>query len=887
MKSFEKVILETAAAGEAVLVFPSEVAAHFWQRRVLEAGGPEAIEVDRFISWDSFKEHLTPAEHTARPANRAFRLFFAADFLQKAAEGRVSVESLLPQAFAWNAPSFTSWLSTLLPGLRMTRRAAEAVGVDLGRVYDDLVTLEESYRQFLKAGGFFEPSWQDPCLREDGASYLICFPEVIEDYSDYASSLAEPPFRTVTAAKEESRAEVLRFETTLEEMDWVLRKIAGYLDGGMNPRDIVITLSDSEEWRYLEEEARLYGIPLDIRMGKELTSYRPAVFFSLLSEALSGSLELEALEGLFLDRAYPWKNRDAGPALVRFGREHSVLKNYGDVNLWKDKLTATGLTGLWNYLEALQRGVRSLSGAETFASLRTRIYGFIDRFLDADLWSEEHRQVFRYTLDSLGDLVKTEGLLAARPEVKPFRLYLAYLSGRVYVPRGAGAGVRVFPYGVTAGIMPPVHFVVGANQGRIRHISSVPAFLREDQRIACSLSDRDFTDAFLSLYMASGMDVYVSSSARGFEGPGLTPSLLLDRGGPGFNVSGKSFRAAEEAYWAGDEDLPTRFSRCFVEGFERIAVAFHPAASSFSFQEVPDLAADLLTEVTDENGRIVLSPTAMDSFTGCRFQYLLTYLLRVEDNIPGPQYPDRMERGTFFHQVLCFFMEHLRTEGKGFQPGRIDEYRKFMTQVIRRTADQWEKEGRAFIDPVWRALLRETEEFCAAFLETEEKEFPSYEPLWLEKKLRLPLADKAVLLKGFVDRLSVCGDDTVLIDYKTKVRSVKADFPVEGEPTSIQLPAYAYLAGQEGRQPVRALYYDITKGTYTRVLDPLNKGWVDPDTFARWTAGVPFRAAEMADTLRRGDYSFPEEGTCQGCDYRMVCREKYVVRFDTGEEGGV
>lgn len=879
VKPFEKVILETVADGETVLVFPSEVAVHFWRRRVLEAGGPAALQADRFISWDSFKERITPAEHTARPANRALRLFFAAEVLQKVAAGRVSLESVLPQAFAWNAPAFTSWLSTMLPGLKMTRRVAEAAGgAGLGRVYDDLVTLEGAYRLFLESNGFFEPSWQDVRLREDGASYLICFPGVIEDYDDYASSLAGPAFKTLTAAGEEGRAEVRRFETTLEELDWVLGKIADYLDGGMNPRDIVVTLTDPEEWRYLEEEARLFGIPLDIRMGKELTAYRPPALFSLLSEAISGSLELEALEALFLDRAYPWKNRDAGPALVRFGREHSVLKNYDPVNLWKDKLAAAGRAGLWNYLESLQRGVRSLSGAETFSDLRTRVYGFIDRFLDVDGWSEEDRQVFRYALDSLGDLVKAEGLLASSPEVKPFRLYLTYLSGRVYVSRGAGAGVRVFPYGVTAGIMPPVHFIVGADQGRIRQISSVPGFLREDQRLACGLADRDFTDAFLSLYLASGRQVHVTYSARGFGGPGLTPSLLLDRENPDGVPPGASRRAAEEGYWAGNEDVPGRLSRCTQEGFERIAAAFRPVPSGFRFHDAPDLAADLAAEGTDKEGRIVISPSAMDAFADCRFQYLLTYLLGIENNIPGPKYPDPLEKGTFLHQVLCSFMEHLREKGKGFQPGRGNEYRKLMATVIRNVADEWEEDGRAFIDPVWRALLQWTEERCDAFLETEEQEFPGYEPLWLEKKLRRPLDGTPVLLKGFVDRLSVSGDQVVLIDYKTNVYSKKSEFSPYGDPKSVQLPAYAWLAEQEGRKPTRALYYDITKGKYAPVLDSGKETWTDPATFDRWTADVPRRAAEMAEAVRRGDYSIPEDGACAGCDYRMVCRVKYFVK---------
>ena len=141
--SFEKVILKTAEDGESILVFPSEVSASLWRRRVLDAGAAGTVEADRFISWDSFKERITGTEYTARPANRALRLVFSSSFLKRISAGDLALDALLPGHFGWNADAFTSFLSRVLPGLNILLEAAGAAGPEnLGPAFGDMVRLE-------------------------------------------------------------------------------------------------------------------------------------------------------------------------------------------------------------------------------------------------------------------------------------------------------------------------------------------------------------------------------------------------------------------------------------------------------------------------------------------------------------------------------------------------------------------------------------------------------------------------------------------------------------------------------------------------------------------------------------------------------------------------
>ncbi len=879
--SFEKVILDAAADNGTTLVFPSEISAYFWRRKVMAAGVASTVPADRFLSWDRFKESITATEYSLRPANRALRLLFASYFLQKVASGEVSVESFIPGNFRWNASSFTSWLSRMLPGCKAVSEAAEAAGGDaLGPVYRDLIFIEDSYRTFLEEKGFFEPSWHtaQPVIGE--SRYLVCFPEIIEDFGDYAPFFTGRNVDVLPVKATTTGAEIHRFPTTMEEMDWVLAGVAEYLEDGMSPGDIVITLPDGDEWRYLEDEARLYGVPLDIRIGKTLTDYRGGAFFRLLGEVGTGGLELETLERLFLDHAFPWKDRETGTNIVRFGREHGLLKNYGNVNLWKRKLKAFGLSRLRDYLDSIVSGVKGLSDASSFYELRIAMYAFIDRFLNPENWSSIDGQVVRYALDSLGELVKTEEYLSEPSKSRPFQLWLTYLSGSVYVPRGTGLGVRVFPYGVTAGIMPSVHFIIGIDQARIRRTVSLPTFLREDQRLACGITDMDITDDFLSLYMASGEKVFISYSGQGFEGPHLAPSLLQGK----TEGDGEAWSAGpcvgEESYWNGTSPLPERLPQCMKLGFSRISsTAFHSVPSSFDFSGNTELAHTLAGKNTDDEGRIVISPTGLDSFNLCRFQYLLTHLLDVDDNIPAPLFPDPLERGIFLHEVFKQFMELVRRDEAGIQPGAHEKYIPVFRSVIERTARAWEKAGRAFIEPVWQTQLEWASERGEEFIRAEAKNFPGYRPVWLEKSLSYPLEGAPVLLKGFIDRLSVSGDKTLLVDYKTRVYFRKSEFSGEQAPKSYQLPMYAHLVQHEGFDVTCAAYYDISEAGYARIFDRGDGGWMTDEAFFRWGDSIPELAENMAGLLQRGDFSFTGDQTCDGCDYRMVCRRKFYVRF--------
>ena len=80
---------------DTLFIFPSEVVAAFWRRQALTLTSRHAVRSDRFISWDTFKEEAFVHRREAVPANSIVRLCFAADLLNKNADGKDFLKALV------------------------------------------------------------------------------------------------------------------------------------------------------------------------------------------------------------------------------------------------------------------------------------------------------------------------------------------------------------------------------------------------------------------------------------------------------------------------------------------------------------------------------------------------------------------------------------------------------------------------------------------------------------------------------------------------------------------------------------------------------------------------------------------------------------------------
>lgn len=294
-----------------------------------------------------------------------------------------------------------------------------------------------------------------------------------------------------------------------------------------------------------------------------------------------------------------------------------------------------------------------------------------------------------------------------------------------------------------------------------------------------------------------------------------------------------------------------------------------------------------------------LSPTALETWAGCPFRYLLREILHVRA-VERPEARDRItgrDRGTLIHAVLDEFLrEHPRTHsGQRWSAAE----RQTLREIAETECDKVERDGITGRPVLWKLdrarIVREVERV----LDTDEviREERGLVPESFEvgfghaddefPPVRFDLSDdKAVIFRGRIDRVDRSESGGIeIFDYKTGFAKVDDDDlqadPVQGG-TSLQLPIYAMAMRQAkgGGGPVRASYWF----TRNAGVDALAGFELDESSEERVHDVLDL----LADEIIAGHFpAYPGKEryrlppmNCDWCDFDRLCPKDRVRRFE-------
>lgn len=889
-----------------VFVFPSEIVAASWRRKVLDTGLRQAIRTDRFISWDRFKEACFGLTREARPVNRLVRTLFAAALLQENAEGPLVFHRLVEPQFAGEPVGFARFIADTLPRLHALRNA-RGFGA-LGRVdsvlAEDLETLYRRYLQFLEANGMFEPNYQPISLQRMSGRYHLFFTEVLEDYEDYASILEAAPGVCFPQAPPEPPANQYRFATVHQELRWLFRALGDALDEGIPPEDLAVTVPRLED--YADElilASRLYQVPLDIRRGKSLAEHAPGRLFGMVDQLVSTGFSLAAFKALALHQALPWRDRETLRELVRVGIDYSCVRNYrsgaGRVNVWDTALRTARASRVYDSAWArrmaeqyhrIEAATAAMVHAGSFGDLIQAVHRFADQMLLLPAWDEQSRLVYQSCLDALYDCAAAGDLFDGALPSSPYAVWMQALADRIYVPRSNSGGVPVYPYRVSAGLACRRHFLINAGHDATTVSVRRFPFLREDQARAIGVRDRDLSQAFLRLYLASGESVETSYSVEGLSGPALASGFFVTRDAvvPGPDVVDQDPYARETAFWqtAAEGRFPPVLYPGQRSGFDRMSLTgFRKPALDLAARklEVPELVATLRSRI-ERDGAIPISPTRLEVFLTCPFQFLASSLLGMEEVEYEPDRVGNKAGGTLAHRALARLFEEIKEDDGAYLPERTEEYRDRLARHLSDQAAAMERSVPLPIPPVWRYHRDWARSRLDRFVDAERESFPRARVVATEKDFRLPPDEESVLLHGRIDRVSAVNSGAVLVDYKRNWTPGASDVrgSADSYPASIQLAFYAYLVRASGTQPAAVSYYSLGQGRYRHVYHVADKCFLSEEQLSDAMDAVVEGARALARSVRSGDYRVRPGAYCGECPFRSVCRARYAVRRSDG-----
>lgn len=898
MQQLKERILSLLEREERQFVFPSEISARFWRHAVVADDGPRAVWGDRFISWDRFKERCFGLREERRPVNTAIRTLFA---VAGAEEQRRNpyLERLLPQGGGGAGE-----LARILPRLATLAPALEKAEWPIAR---DIKTVHRRYGEFLDRHGLYEPSLLKPSLERIDSPYLLCFPELLEDYPAYRIELEAHPQIDIFSIPQNAASGIELYGNEKNEVDTLCARIRSLIDQGWTSSSIAITLPALEENRSpLEEAARRYDLPLSFRSGRPLSEYASVRLFSLIDELVSSSFELNRMKNLLLNRALPWRERENFQRLVREGIESYVVRNWREGSRergWEEQLAKAGKGGKGESLELyrkLHKGLTLLTSAPSFADLAGRMQAFAGSFLDTDRWlsaAPAQLYAFQHALEVLKSFVRVEAEFPELSASSPYGVWIEALSSQNYVEQQREEGIPVYPYRVSAGISPAYHFIPFLTQDSARVSWDRGYPLNEAQRAAAEISDEDATDAYLKLYLASGEKVYASCAAEGYRGPGLAPGLFVESGleeypeaAPDYAPPFDPEKEDAEFFFGREEEVPSRFSTPWQSrGFLFFAAA-GASPRSAELLETPlahtGLARELRDRFFDRKEKHGISATDLDAFIACPFAFLFRHIFGLDEKEYVPITRDYRREGTLLHKILEEFISTL-PDGR-FLSSRLGEYEERILAIAEELFTRYEKRPRP-IAPAWRASTEEIRRFVRRFPAAEAKLFDGYAPVESEDELIDTIG--GVPAAGRIDRISRGpGGELLIVDYKRSFKLTRGDLdPVQGSPATLQLPFYRLLLESRGRigsqDEVITAYYSASDGRYKVLSDDVDpkrsKPILSEEKFQHLLSLTEQKLTEMQTRIERGDYrSDPEE--CAGCPLRALCRGRYILRAEKG-----
>ena len=876
------------------LVFASQIAADFWRRHLVTAGAAVALREDRFVSWDRFKENAFDLRTDALPANESIRTLFSANLLRENASAPF-LDALVPRAYASQSEPFVARISRIL---RSVPRAADLASFRashawLDRILSDLRQIDERYRAFLNDHDLYEPAWLARAPAFLGGDWFLAFPELATDYDEFAAAIASVPRLTVP---DEPLPVLEIHRDTQLELESVFARIAALLDEGNPPEEIVLTVGDLPRLRpRLVELSSLSAVPLSFRQGTTLAESSIGRFIRALIEADATGYSMDTMKRLVLSRAVPWAHPDDHPRAVERAVRFGLLGGERDTRDGWARIAAEMPSVL-----AMNRACQSVALASSARDLRTSVLAFLGSALDQDGWDPENERVLQRCMQELRDLADLESRLGTNVP-NPAQFWLSRLDATMYVPKGGERGVPVLPYRVGAGIPPAYHFVVNAHAGSIAVRETRYPFLSNSEReqLGDSIADRDMTELFVRAYAVSGEQVVVSSASRSWDGPQLPPSPFVAAGATApAEHSGtplERWRTEEEQEFAVSGTIYGLQSRGATE-YVRMSGRKGPdlTVSPIERDGLADAAAAALVYEAQPD-LIRLSSSALHQFIACRFGFLLSNVLGVEELELEINPDDPRRLGTLYHDLLNTFYQGLREDDSTVDPSRASEYESAFSSLLH----QAQSRRHGMVPRLGIAALEER--MLRAFrtvIDHDADLIAGHHIRSSEKRDEVEADLLGAALVGRLDRVSVDpkGQLTV-VDYKRNelpkkvaqkggsadaigLRDMEESARVADRDaiSSYQIPFYVLLLELSGYGVGSAAYYSLEGGNADIVFDDAGESRTIMSR-ARMDEVIDHlrsRIAGLVSDVRSGTYSCQDN--CDGCAFRGICRNRFVVQ---------
>lgn len=864
-------IIDKYTDSDRIFVFPSEIAAYEWAGFVLRNGGANAVDRERFISWDTFKEQCFQLFQNEKPVNRTIRSLFAAHLLENNRK-KGFLKCFIPPEHSDLSLNFRKTAESVLMSLNSREMLLDS-GL-AAELKADLSLIFSEYSAFLDKHGLFEPAGIRPEIETAGRKYLITAPDIISDFNEYSTLLEKQEnIEFYFFPEPDVNVSLTEFDTSSREYRWMAEEFEKLLDN--NPyASAALTCISEQEQNYLLREFRTRGIPFTVRGGRELSLSPGARIFRHLGRLLSSQPEIGMLWTVFADNAVPWKESGMLKRMLDHLAESNYVLNSGKSrgDELKSVLAGSKKKEYSVWYRKLTESLKRIRQSSSFDSLAESVQTFVFRFADISAFSERSLAEYQLCMADLAKLSKLKEQVQELDIPDLYSIFLDQLEQHIYVPRQKQKGVQVFPYRVAAGIPADLYILSGCTQSGIRVSQRPFPFLRDDQRRMLNVEDADFSEAFLKAYLSCSAECTFARESN--SGTALPPGFFIRRNALKKPDKEKNIYRMEKDLWAGSADASFQPYPALVTGLENFSIMNSPTGKK-DYSAGDTVPGDIMSSLpVDINGEISVSASSLDSFLSCPYFYLNDRLFGLEEAKTEPEFINHLLIGTIEHKVLERFFRFIMENGGRLSLISEEEQRRVLEDIFRKTA--FERFPRPWFETAYLADMDNAAKAVLSWLENERLQFADAVPEALELELEYTDCSTEIRYKGKIDRVSSDENALFIVDYKKgNPVSTAAVSRMETGSGAIQIPFYLFLMRKNGRTPERAYYYSFRKNRYIPVFGE-GRNAIDEDKMNAVISRLESVAAEAVGSIRRG--SFPANAErCSECSFQGLCRKKFFL----------
>ena len=910
-------------------VFPSQTAAGLWAQKVCTLGIARSVASRRFLAWDRFKEEVVENnKKESSPSNNIIRRIFAQSLIRKnyekitrGSDGYILSEIIPPQ-FAEGGNIFASGIAAFLPSLSSWEKSIDkAMGqhaLEIDPVEHDLYFIKKEYAEFLDRYNLFEPSWEEITLgtMEEipndisiEISYVLFFPELIEDFFEYDSILTEPRFIKIGADRVPMSNVLQLYGSAREEILSAALEIRKLHDEGIPYEEMAVSVPELEDIApHLLRELELNEIPFIKRAGTKLGKTGVGHFFNLVNNCASTGFSFKSLKALILNNHIPWKEREKNSELIKFGIKYNCISPYiqdgKQTDIWEEafKQASPREISLQNYYESLKKGILKITQAKNFLEIRKKYFEFKNIFLDMENITADDNAILARCIEELSSLIEIDEFLNDTSLVpsSPLAFFLECLDEKEYVKANQKSGVNIFKWRVAAASPFSAHFVLNATQSASTVLYQPMKFLRQDKRLRLGMEDRDASAAFFCLSQ-NGVTRF-SSSTQAYTGWAIPHSFFAQGKINEAPFTPPSPYREERLFW---QDSSGAGSSALLKLYPLQKKSFNKWISSiklkqnyfslfnYSFivkKKSEEIIELLVNSIPRKDEKLRVSPALdLNVFYECPVKWLYRRIFKLDEYSLDAVLLDDISLGLLYHKILQNLFEKIKTEDKIFSLNRINEYKIWAREITKNGIESEPAfKGPLAVPLVMPQAVGMAKRICA-LLELEAKYFDGYEVFELEFPVSMETED--LFINGVIDRVSLSPDgEAVIFDYKssylpgqTGIEKIRNGMYLE----EFQMPLYVKLyegdniTGINNIKVNSACFYSIKDKKIRAAMGDGRTGSKNKEPKRDEYNDVLIALDEQIENFERQvkNLNFTpwdlRMADCAKCKYKPVCRSLY------------